>query len=297
VLDSTDALNLTELPGKVAVIGGGYVGLEFAGFFAAAGVEVVVLEMLPQVASGCDHDISGRLQQALRKAGIVIKTSHRVTSIEDGSVYCEDPGGVQTRIHADCILNASGRVPVTDGLSLETVGVDFDRNGIRTSDQGRTNIPGIWACGDVTGRRLLAHAATREGVVAVKTMFGEKDRIRYDTIPSVIYTHPEAASVGKTEEELKALGVEYKKAMVPMAVAGRYLVENEGATGIVKVLAGAQYGEILGVHTLGDLSSEFIVAAAQMIQGEMCIEDVESVVFPHPTVSEALKQAIMELTN
>jgi dihydrolipoamide dehydrogenase len=128
-------------------------------------------------------------------------------------------------------------------------------------------------------------------------MFGEKDRIRYDTIPSVIYTHPEAASVGKTEEELKALGVEYKKAMVPMAVAGRYLVENEGATGIVKVLAGAQYGEILGVHTLGDLSSEFIVAAAQMIQGEMCIEDVESVVFPHPTVSEALKQAIMELTN
>jgi dihydrolipoamide dehydrogenase len=126
-------------------------------------------------------------------------------------------------------------------------------------------------------------------------MFGKRDRIRYDTIPSVIYTHPEAASVGKTEDELKNLGVEYKKSIVPMAEAGRFLVENEGASGIVKVLAGAQYGEILGVHALGDLSSEFIVAAAQMIRGEMCIEDIEDVVFPHPTVSEALKQAILGL--
>ena len=178
---------------------------------------------------------------------------------------------------------------------MEAAGIDFDRKGIKTSDQGKTSIPGIWACGDVTGRRLLAHAATREGIVAVNNMFGQRDRIRYESIPSVIYTHPEAASVGRTENELKAMGIEYKKSIVPMAVAGRYLVENEGAPGIVKVLAGAKYGEILGVHALGDLSSEFIVAAAQMIEREMCVEDVVSVVFPHPTVSEALKQAILEL--
>jgi dihydrolipoamide dehydrogenase len=295
VIDSTGVFGLTELPGKVAIIGGGYVGLEFAGFFASAGVEVTVIEMLPQVAGGSDHDISGRLQQALNKSGVVFKTSQKVTAVKDGAVHCEDANGVHATVAADCIVNATGRTPVVDELNLEAVGVDFDRKGIKTSDRGKTNVPGIWACGDVTGRRLLAHAATREGIVAVNNMFGKSDRIRYEAIPSVIYTHPEAASVGKTEDELKALGIEHKKSIVPMAVAGRFLVENEGATGIVKVLAGAHYGEILGVHALGDLSSEFIVSAAQMIEMEMRVEDAVHVVYPHPTVSEALKQAIQEL--
>jgi len=296
VLDSTGVLSLTELPKKAAIMGGGYVGLEFACFFAATGVDVTVIEMLPQIAAGSDHDIASRLQQALKKKGVVFKTSHTVTAIEEGKVYCTDSGGTQTTVKADCIVNALGRVPVVDGLELAAMDVDFDAKGIKTSDQGKTNVPGIWACGDVTGRRMLAHAATREGIVAVNNMFGRKDRIRYDAIPSVIYTDPEAASVGKTENELKALGVEYKKSMVPMAVAGRFLVENEGASGLVKVLAGARYREILGVHALGNLSSEFIVAAAQMIEMEMCVEDVETLVYPHPTVAEALKQAILELT-
>jgi len=295
VLDSTGVLKLSEIPEKVAVIGGGYVGLEFAIFFAAVGAEVFVIEMLPQIASGSDHDISSRLEQALKKGGVIVRTSHKVTAIERDIVYCEDSAGASLKISADCILNATGRVPVTDGLDLESLGIDFDRKGIKTSDQGKTSIPGIWACGDVTGRRLLAHAATREGIVAVNNMFGIKDRVRYEAIPAVIYTQPEAASVGRTENELKALGIEYRKALVPMAVAGRYLVENEGAPGIVKVLAGAKYGELLGVHALGDLSSEFIAAAAYMIEREMCAKDVESVVFPHPTVSEALKQAILGL--
>jgi len=295
VMDSTGVLNLTKLPGKVAIMGGGYVGLEFACFFAATGVDVTVIEMLPQIAAGSDHDIASRLQHALKKSGVVFMTSHVVTAVEEGKVHCEDSGGAQTTVSADCIVNALGRVPVVDGLELASAGVDFDARGIKTSEQGKTNVPGIWACGDVTGRRMLAHAATREGLVAVANMFGGKDRIRYDSIPSVIYTHPEAAGVGKTENELKALGVEYKKSLVPMAVAGRFVVENEGASGIVKVLAGARYREILGVHALGNMSSEFIVAAAQMIETEMCVEDVETVVFPHPTVSEALKHAIMEL--
>ncbi len=295
VFDSSSILDLTTLPSKVAVLGGGYVGLEFAGFFASAGAGVTVVEMLPHVAAGIDADISSRLQQALRKSGVSFRTSHKVIAIDGRTVVCEDDAGARVTVEADCILNAMGRAPVVEDLGLEEAGVDFDRKGIKTSEQGRTSVPGVWACGDVTGRRMLAHAATREGVVAVNNMLGRKDRLRYDAIPSVVYTHPEAASVGRTEEELKASGIGYLKAMLPMAISGRYLVENEGAGGVIKVLAGERYREILGVHALGNMSSEFIVAAAQMIEMEMCVQDVVKVVFPHPTVSEALKQAILEL--
>ncbi len=168
--------------------------------------------MLPQIAAGRDHDISSRLQQALKKSGIDFKTSCAVHG-HRGQHRALRQSGAPGALSAECILNATGRAPVVDGLGLAEVGVDFDRKGIKTSDQGKTNVPGIWACGDVTGRRLLAHAATREGIVAVNNMFGKPDRIRYDAIPSVIYTHPEVASVGKTEEELKAQGIEYKKAL------------------------------------------------------------------------------------
>jgi dihydrolipoamide dehydrogenase len=208
-------------------------------------------------------------------------------------VHYSATDGSRATAAADLVLNATGRAPVVDDLGLEQVGVDFDRRGIRTSDQGRTNVPGIWACGDVTGRRMLAHAATREGIVAVNNMFGKKDRIRYRAIPAVIYTHPEVASVGWTEEELKREGREYRKAVVPMSVAGRFLVENEGGSGLVKVLTGARYGEILGVHAVGDGSSEFIVAAAAMVETEMSAAHAGQIVFPHPTVSEALREAIL----
>ena len=297
VLDSTAILNMEELPEKAVIIGGGYVGLEFAGFFASTGVEVTVLEMLPQIASGFDTDLSGRLQQALKKNGVAFKTSHKVTAVESGTVHYEDPVGAQGSVSADCILNATGRVPAVEGLGLEALGIEFDRKGIKASDQGKTNVPGIWACGDVTGRLMLAHAATREGVAAVHNIVGKEDRIRYDAIPSVIYTDPEAASVGKTESELQALGIEYQKAIVPMGVSGRFLVENEGGSGIVKALVGTRDRKILGVHLLGNLSSEIIVAAAQMIENGMCVADAIRVVYPHPTVGEALKQALLELAT
>ncbi|MGE5570937.1 MAG: dihydrolipoyl dehydrogenase [Rhodospirillales bacterium] len=292
VLDSTSVLDLAEVPGKLAIIGGGYIGLEFAGFFAALGTEVTVIEMLPRIAAGMDADIANRLAQALKKSGVEIKTGCAVQSIDGNTVHYE--GG---SVCADYILNATGRAPVLEDLGLEAAGVDFDRKGIKASDRGATNVPGIWACGDVTGRRLLAHAATREGIVAVNNMFGKPDRLRYDSIPSVIYTHPEVASVGATEDELKQRGIEYRKATVPMGVSGRFLVENEGGSGLLKILAGAQYGEILGVHALGDLSSEFIVAAAALIELEMRASDAAGIVFPHPTVSEALKQALDELAQ
>ena len=184
-------------------------------------------------------------------------------------------------------------MPVLKGLGLEEAGVDFDRRGVKADEFGKTNVPGVWACGDVTGRCQLAHAATREGVVAVNNMFGRPDRMRYHAVPSVIYTHPEVASVGRTEEELKSAGVAYKKAMLPMGVAGRFLVEYEGQSGSVKALVGAEHGEVLGVHMIGGGCGEFIAAAAAMVELEQRVEDVREIIFPHPTVSEALKEAVL----
>jgi dihydrolipoamide dehydrogenase len=293
VLDSDTVFALAHVPETVAIIGGGYIGLEFACFFNEASAHASVYEMLPRIAAGCDQEISSRLLQILTRKGIEFHLSSKVLGIESGTLHYQAADGAASTATAEVILNAAGRAPVVEGLDLEEVGVDFGPAGIRTSDRGKTNIPGVWACGDVTGRRMLAHAAAREGIAAVNNMFGTKDRIRYNAIPAVIYTHPEVASVGRTEEELKAEGIEYKKSVVPMGVAGRFLIENEGATGMVKVLAGARYGEILGVHAIGDASSEFIVAAAAMIEMEMCVSDAAAIVFPHPTVSEALRDAIL----
>jgi len=294
VLDSDTVFNLTQIPGKIAIIGGGYIGLEFACFFNEIGARVSVFEMLPQIAAGADQEISSRMLQILKRAGIDFKLCCKVLEIKEGIVHYATDDGSQASAPTDYVLNSTGRAPNVTDLGLEDVGVDFNTKGIKTSDQGKTNIPGVWACGDVTGRRMLAHAATREGLVAVNNMFGKKERIRYHAIPAVIYTHPEVSSVGKTEEELKAEGIEYKKSVVPMTVAGRFLVENEGGTGLVKVLTGARYNQILGVHAIGDASSEFIIAAATMVEMEMCISDVSDIVFPHPTVSEALREALVQ---
>jgi dihydrolipoamide dehydrogenase len=293
VLDSNTVFDLMAVPQSLIIVGGGYIGMEFACFFNEIGTKVTVIEMLPQIAAGCDSEIATRLLQGLKRAGVEFHLSSKVQKIEGNTVHYLSADGTTQEVTAEWVLNSTGRAPNVKDLGLAEVGVDFGLRGIKTSDQGKTSVPGIWACGDVTGRRMLAHAATREGIVAVNNMFGKKDRIRYHAIPSVIYTHPEVASVGSTEEELKAAGIEYKKSVVPMAVAGRFLVENEGGSGTVKVLAGVKYGEILGVHAIGDASSEFIVAAAGMVETEMCVSGASEIVFPHPTVSEALREAIL----
>ena len=293
VLDSNTVFDLMVVPESLVIVGGGYIGLEFACFFNEIGTKVTVIEMLPQIAVGCDGEIASRLLQGMKRAGVEFHLSSKVQKIEGNTVHYRNADGAAEAVTAEWVLNSTGRAPAVQDLGLEEVGVDFGPRGVKTSDQGKTSVPGIWACGDVTGRCMLAHAATREGIVAVNNMFGKKDRIRYHAIPSVIYTHPEVASVGSTEEELKAAGIEYKKSVVPMAVAGRFLVENEGGSGTVKVLAGAKYGEILGVHAIGDASSEFIVAAAAMVETEMCVSGASEIVFPHPTVSEALREAIL----
>lgn len=292
VLNSSSVLELTTLPERVAIIGAGYIGLEFASFFAEAGTKVSVFDVLPETNASGDKDISKRLIDSIKKSGVEFHFSAKVTKVEGSTLHWETETG-PAELTADYILNATGRVPVVEGLGLDAVSVDYDRKGIKTSDRGKTNVPGIWACGDVTGRRLLAHAATREGIVAVNNMFGQPDRIRYNAIPAVIYTHPEVASVGYTEQELQGLGIEYRKSTVPMAIAGRFLIEHEGGSGVVKALVGSRYGNLLGIHAIGDGSSEFIMAAAFMIENEMRVSDVRELVFPHPTIGEALKEAII----
>jgi dihydrolipoamide dehydrogenase len=219
-----------------------------------------------------------------------------VSRIKDSTVFFHD-GQSEQSIQTDVILNAAGRMPVIHDLGLEEVGVDFDHRGIKVDEKGKTNVPSVWACGDVTGRCLLAHAATREGIVAVNNMFGKPDRIRYQDIPAVIYTHPQVASVGYTEEALQERGIDYKKSITPLAIAGRTFIEEENPRGFVKVLAGAQYGELLGVHIIGDSCGDFICAASTMMALETRVQDVHNMVFPHPTISEALREAILQLAK
>ena len=291
-LDSNSVLELQQVPKTIAIVGGGYIGLEFACFFNEIGTKVSVFEMLPDIAAGADGEISARMLRILTQRGIQFHLSAKVLRIEGHTLHFAGQDGKESSVEAGYILNSTGRRPVVEDLGLEKVGIDFSPKGIKTSDQGKTNVPAVWACGDVTGRRMLAHAATREGIVAVNNMFGGKDRVRYNSLPAVVYTHPEVAMVGRTEEELKNAGIKYKKSLVPMAVAGRYLVDHEDATGWVKVLCGAEFGEILGVHAIGDASSEFIIAAAAMVETEMSAAHAGHLVFPHPTVSEALREAI-----
>ncbi len=294
VLDSTGILTLDKTPKELVIIGGGVIGLEFASFFASIGCTVSIVEMLPKIAPIVDAEIGKKLLAELKKAGIIFHLSCKVARVEGNTLFFQDTDGKEQKISGDYILNATGRRPVLQNLGLEEQKVDFDRSGITTDEFGHTNVPGVWACGDVTGRCLLAHAATREGIVAVNNMFGKTDRMRYQAIPSVIYTHPEVAQVGATEEELKAKGIAYRKAVMPMAIAGRFMVDYPGKNGTVKVLVQEKYGQILGVHAIGGCCSEFIANASHMIELELRVEDVRQIVFPHPTVSEALKETILQ---
>ncbi|MFA6815694.1 MAG: dihydrolipoyl dehydrogenase [Lentisphaeria bacterium] len=295
VLDSTGILALDTVPKDLVIIGGGVIGLEFASFFATAGSKITIVEMLPKIAPVVDDEIAKQLMSELKKAGITFNLSCKVQKIEGNTLSFTDPDGKDQSITGDYILNSTGRTLVLQDIGLEEVGVDFDRRrGIKTDDFGKTNIPNVWACGDVTGRCLLAHSATREGIVAVHNMFGIKDRMRFNAMPSVVYTHPEVAQVGATEAQLQADGIAYRKSVMPMAMAGRFTIENAGKNGTVKVLVSEKYGQILGVHMIGGCCGEFLASATQMVEMELCVEDVRRIIFPHPTISEALKATILE---
>ena len=189
---------------------------------------------------------------------------------------------------------AVGRRPNTSGIGLESIGVLTERGAVVTDERGRTNVPGVWASGDVNGRSMLAHTAYREGEVAVNDMLGKKDAVNYMSIPSVIYTNPEVASVGETDESVRAKGIEAETRSLTLRYSGRYVAENEGGDGIVKIITDKAHHRVLGVHMIGNYASEIIYGAAMMVEREMRVEDVRRFVFPHPTVCEVIREAMFE---
>jgi dihydrolipoamide dehydrogenase len=294
VYTNREILAVDTVPEKLVVIGGGVIGLELATFFAEVGSAVTVVEMLPAIGGPIDTEIGGTLRKELTKKGITFRLEARVTAIGDGSVSCE-AGGASEEIPADIVLMSVGRRPVTTGIGLETLNVHTERGAIVVDEKGRTNIPGVWAAGDVNGRSMLAHTAYREGDVCVGDMTGGKQVTRYHAIPGVIYTHPEVAMVGLTEAEAAEAGIATLTAKLPMSYNGRYLAESDGERGICKVVVDKQYGTLLGVHIIGGHCSEMIYGAAALIEDELRVQDIQEIVFPHPTISEIIRDTLMQV--
>lgn len=294
VLTNREILDLDHVPQNLVVIGGGVIGLEMASYFNSAGSKVTVIEMLDHIAGNTDREIGKILQKNYQKKGVTFNLNAKVVEVgKDYVAYEKD--GKREQVSADKVLCSIGRRAFTDNLGVDTLGVEVERGAIKTDEHGQTNIPGVYAAGDVNGKSMLAHTAYREAEVAINHMLGKKDRMRYNAIPAVIYTNPEVGSVGETEETAKAKGLDYECANITMKFSGRYVAENEGGDGIAKVLVDKKYRNILGVHLIGNYASEIIFGAVTMMEAELCVEDIKEIVFPHPTVCEILREAIFEL--
>jgi dihydrolipoamide dehydrogenase len=291
ILTNREILALKEQPKSLVIIGGGVIGMEFASFYNSLGTEVTVVEMLPEILGMNDYEISAMLRDIYAKKGINFNLNAKVMKIEGNKVIFEKDGETQI-VEGEKILVSVGRRAVTKGFGLENLNVELLKGGIKVDEKMRTNIPGVFAAGDVTGFSLLAHTASREGEVVVNNLTGRADHMRYNAIPGVVYTNPEVAGVGETEESAKAKGLDFKVAKLPMAFAGRFVAENEGGSGLCKVLVGEKHGEVIGVHMIGNPSSEMIYGACMAIEQEMTLKELEEVVFPHPTVSEIFKETI-----
>jgi len=292
VYDSTRLLEIGAMPESLVIVGGGVIGCEFACFFGTLGVPVTVIEMLPEICPAVDVEIAKMLRQELSKRNISFYIGARVESIGSHNVTFSVKDKKET-INASHVLVATGRNCNVEGFGLETLKVDFDRSGIRIDDRCATNVPGVWAVGDVTGKQWLAHSASRMGEVVVHNLCGREDRMRYDAIPGVIYTTPEVATVGLTEHQAKERGIPVRAAKMPMAASGRFLAEHEAGRGLCKVLVHADTSVLLGVHIIGGACSEMIFGAAAMIEAEMRVKEIEEIVFPHPTVSELIRDTLM----
>lgn len=294
VLTNREILDLTEIPGELVVIGGGVIGLEMAAYYGTVGSRVTVIEMLDHIAGATDSEISTILQKELEKKGITFLLGHKCLSMEPGTVWVETPDGQKLAVSADKVLLSIGRRANCADLGLETIGVTCERNGIPTDSCGRTNVADVYAIGDVNGHHMLAHTAYREAEVAVNTMLGISDAMVYRANPAVIYTQPEISSVGMTEEDCRRDGVDYEVQKLSMRYSGRFVAENERADGLCKVLVDKQSRRIIGVHMIGAYSGEIIWGAAQMIEQKMRVQDGRKIIFPHPTVSELVREVLWE---
>lgn len=291
VVTNREMLALTEAPASLVVIGGGVIGMEFASFCNSLGIPVTVIEMLPEILGGMDKEISEQLRAIYSKRGVKFCLQCKVTAVEGNTVHYTDAEGNAQQCEGDRILVSVGRRPVLGGFGLENIAVDVER-GIKVNEYMQTSLPNIYAAGDVTGFSLLAHTASREAEVAVNHILGIDDRMEYNAIPGVVYTNPEVSCVGLTEEQATAAGIEYSLHKLPMTYAGRFVAENEGQTGLCKVLV-SNDNKVLGVHMLGNSSSEFVCAACMAIANGLGVEQLRRTVFPHPTVSEILKEGLV----
>ena len=287
---SREALQSKELPASLVIIGGGVIGMEFASFFNSMGTEVHVVEMLDKILGPMDRELSEMLQAEYAKRGIKFYLGHKVTAVNGGDVTVEKDGEAFV-IRGEKVLLSVGRRPVTKGFGLETLAPEPFRNGIKVNEFMQTSVPNVYACGDITAFSLLAHTAVSEAEVAVDHILGKNRSMSYKAIPGVVYTNPEIAGVGKTEEELQVEGTPYTVKKIPMAFSGRFVAENEQGNGVCKLIL-AEDETIVGAHLLGNPASELIVIAGIAIEKGMKADELKAIVFPHPTVGEILKEAL-----
>ena len=298
IVSSTGAIALDKVPGHIVVVGGGVIGLEMGSVWGRLGAKVTVIEYLDKLLGGMDGEVAKQFQRILAKQGMDIKVSAKVTGVEKagkGAKVSFEPvkGGDAETIEADVVLIATGRKPFTEGLGLEDAGVVLDERGrVRTDNHYQTNVPGVYAIGDVIAGPMLAHKAEDEGVALAEIMAGQAGHVNYDVIPGVVYTQPEVASVGKTEEELKAEGVKYKSGKFPFSANGRARAML-ASDGFVKVLADAETDRVLGVHIIGFGAGEMIHEAAVLMEFGGSSEDLGRTCHAHPTMSEAVKEAAL----
>lgn len=294
VLTNREILDLEEIPKRLVVIGGGVIGLEMACYYHTIGSEVDVVEMLDHIAGNVDPEIGKRLQEVYEKQGMRFHLNAKVMSVSGGDVTFEKDGETHT-VTADKILLSTGRRPVIEGFGLEKLGVAVERGAIIVNDKCETSVPGVYAVGDVVGGAMLAHVAYREGEVAVNNILNIEDRMTTAAIPSVIYTDPEVAWVGKTEQEMVTLGREVEVVELPMAFSGRYVAETERGNGICRLVLDAENNTLAGVHMMCQYASEIILACGVMIEEEMTLDEMKRIIFPHPTVGEIVREALFKI--
>ena len=298
IVSSTGALALSEIPKKLVVIGAGYIGLEMGSVWRRLGSEVTVVEFAPDIVPTMDGEIRKQFQRSLEKQGMKFMLKTKVLGVDtsgDGVKLTLEPaaGGDQTTLEADVVLVSAGRTPFTSGLGLDKIGVETDRIGrIPVNEKFATNVPSVFAIGDVIPGPMLAHKAEEDGVACVEFIAGKIGHVDYDKVPGVVYTHPEVASVGKTEEQVKATGVEYRVGKFPFMANSRAKAIDD-AEGLVKVLAEKESDKILGVHIMAPNAGELIHEAVIALQYDASSEDIARVCHAHPTMSEALKEAAM----
>jgi dihydrolipoamide dehydrogenase len=290
VLTSTEILSLEKLPASLVVIGGGVIGVEFASFFASVGVEVAVIEMMDEILPMVDKDMAKLIRREMKPVEFYL--SSKVTEIKKDGVLFTNEKGESQELKGEMVLLSVGRRPNLE--AVKNLKLDINRGGIVVDETLRTNIPNIYAIGDVNGKSLLAHSASRMAEVVVSNLYGKgKQKMRYNAIPWAVYGMPEVAGCGLTEDEAKRQGREVLSATVQMRSNGRFLAENgKRAAGLCKVVVDAKSRAILGVHLLGPYSSEIIYGAAAIIEAELRIEDVKEIVFPHPSVSEIIRDTL-----